>query len=325
MGELVSIIVPVYNNEEYIGKCLTSLICQTYKNIEIIVIDDGSNKSTAKICDKFERYNQCIRVYHKPNGGVSSARNLGLKKSNGCYIAFVDSDDWVEPNFIECLITNMEKKRADLSVINLEYEVLNKKSHKKGEVITTVREVDFVGIWKELLYSTKTGGFLCNKLFKKELITKLLDENLYYSEDFVFTAEYCRGIKKAVISNEILYHYRQNSGNATSDYTYNKRILTLLNSYQRLEKIYAECAPDDLDSVIKNTLKIALNLRSRYKFNKIEDMNSYNFIQKAIYSRIKYVIKSKKVNVKEKVNILFTYSFPQITFKVKNFILGRKI
>lgn len=326
MSRLVSVVVPVYNNEKYIDKCLNSLICQTYKDIEIIVVDDGSNKSTADICDKFEECNQCIRVYHKANGGVSSARNFGLRKSNGCYIAFVDADDWVEPNFIECLVMNMENTKADLSVVAFQYEyVHNTKISTKIMSNSSFREIDVSGIWKELLYSTKIGGFLWNKLFKKEFITRLLDENLHYSEDFVFTAEYCMKIKKAVISDTPLYHYLQDHGNATSDYTYNKKILTLLNAYQKLEKIYEEYAPQELDVVTKNTLKIGLNLRARYRLNKVEDEESYKVIQESICDRIQYVLKSKSIRIGEKFNIILTYTFPTILFRIKNLILRRKI
>lgn len=326
MRELISIIIPVYNAEAYLNPCLNSIVNQTYSEIEIILIDDGSTDKSGEICDSYSLVNSKVRVIHMANQGVSAARNIGIKQAKGKYIAFVDSDDWVEPNFIECLIYNMKKSNADLSIVDLVYEYSNEDEGQSTNISRLdVKEISSDGIWFELLYSSKIGGFLCNKLFKKQFITRLLDESLHYCEDFVFTAEYCKNIEKAVCTDAKLYHYRQGQGNASSNFTYNSKIFTLLNSYQKIEEIYAEFAPEELDNVKKNTLKIALNLRARYKLNKVIDISSYQVIQSIICDRIKTVILSKKVSSQQKINILLTWMFPTILFRVKSTILGRKI
>ena len=104
MGELISVIVPIYNVEKYIKKCIDSIINQTYKNLEIILVNDGSPDECGKICDEYERIDSRIVVIHKENGGLSDARNAGLKVMHGKYVAFVDSDDWIEPEMYLSLI-----------------------------------------------------------------------------------------------------------------------------------------------------------------------------------------------------------------------------
>lgn len=116
MKELISIIVPVYNVEQYLDDCLISIINQTYKNLEIILIDDGSTDKSGKICDEYAKKDSRIIVIHKENGGVSSARNAGLRIAKGAYIGFVDPDDWIAEDMYEVLYSNAKKYDADVSV-----------------------------------------------------------------------------------------------------------------------------------------------------------------------------------------------------------------
>ncbi len=326
MNSLISIIVPVYNVEPFVSKCLDSLIGQTYTNIEIIVVDDGSTDGTSQKCDEYASLDRRVKVIHKANGGVSSARNAGLNAAKGRYISFVDADDWVEPSFIECLLMNMIRTKADLSAVCFKYEY-----GKGSETNFTVKDeyqtfiYEKKDLFPQILYSAKVGGFLWNKLFKKEFILQMLDEKLYYSEDFVFTAEYCKNVKKMVFADLPLYHYRQASGNATSDFSYNLKVLTLVEAYKRLEEIYKEYSPENFDNVQKNTLKIALNLRARYKLGKINNEQQYHYISNEIYCRLLKVLLSRKVKVLQKLNILITWIMPTLVFRIKNFVLGRRV
>lgn len=322
---MVSIIVPIYNVPVlYLHKCVNSLISQTYNNIEILLIDDGSDDKIAQFCDKLAQCDARISVYHKKNGGVSSARNVGLLKAQGEYIAFVDSDDWVEPEFIEFLVKGMEDYDAQLSIVGFSYEY-ESKQYKDSSGETVFYEMNINKLWKDLLHSSEIGGFLWNKLFDKKLIVKPLDEKLHYSEDFVFTAEYCKNVKNAVFIDNNLYHYRQGNQNATANFTFNTKILTLIESYSRLEEIYRLNAPNEMINVKCNKLKIALNLRARYRLNKKRDLNSYNKIQSIIRTEMKLILSSKQIKLSEKINIVLTWAFPGILFKLKCKLLGRKI
>ena len=115
MNKLVSIIIPVYNVEKYLAECIESVLKQTYQNIEILLIDDGSPDNSGKICDEYEEKDSRVRVIHKENGGVSSARNVGLEQANGEYITFIDSDDFVSESYIEELYIALENGNSDLA------------------------------------------------------------------------------------------------------------------------------------------------------------------------------------------------------------------
>ena len=155
-------------------------------------------------------------------------------------------------------------------------------------------------------------------------ITKRLDESLHYSEDYVFVAEYCRQITKAIYLDSKLYHYRQDGNSATKELSYNSRIYTLMESYKNIERIYLEELPTEEVFVQKNTLKIALNLRARYLIGRVNNKEEYLQIIKTIKSRIILVLKSSKITLFTKLNIIGTLLLPRTMLKMKNKVLGRK-
>lgn len=321
---MISIIVPVYNTpKDYIQKCISSLLTQTYSSYEILLVDDGSNEDVADYCDELSHKDLRIRVYHQKNRGVSSARNLGLEVAEGEYIAFVDADDWVEPDYIEKLLSAIEMN-AEMAICNICYDY--GKDSNSDLIGSNLKKVEYnkSEVYKELLYSKEIGGFLCNKLFKKKFITKRLDESLHYSEDYVFVAEYCRQITKAIYLDSKLYHYRQDGNSATKELSYNSRIYTLMESYKNIERIYLEELPAEEVFVQKNTLKIALNLRARYLIGRVNNKEEYLQIIKTIKSRIILVLKSSKIPFFTKLNIIGTLLLPRTMLKTKNKVLGRK-
>src|SRR5690554_2285343 len=117
-NELISIIVPVYNVEQYIEKCMVSILSQTYRNIEIILIDDGSTDNSGNLCDTYSAIDPRVKVIHKKNGGISSARNSGLEVAMGEYIGFVDPDDWIETNMYESMYSNIKRNNSEICICN---------------------------------------------------------------------------------------------------------------------------------------------------------------------------------------------------------------
>ena len=321
---MVSIIVPVFNAEKYLSKCIESLINQTYSNIEIILIDDGSIDNSKSICELYQKKDDRIVFVHKSNTGVSATRNYGLEIAKGQYIAFVDSDDWVHKEFIEQLrnaidldadfaicYMNETNEREDLEflIVNSSKMFLNKKE-----------------CLKQMLYSSKVGGYLCNKLFKKELITSILKEDIYYSEDFVFCAEYVLNTSKIAVVDAPLYYYWQNLDSVTNKHgVFNYKVFSLLSAQKLLRDIYIENLPEEQDRITLNLLKVALNLRARYKFNKCKDIQQYQEIKETINEFYPVIKKSSKIGIKEKINVFLTKNFPVLSLKLKNAILGRKL
>lgn len=328
MEELkVSIVVPVYNtNIEYFRQCIKSLVSQTYENIEILIVDDGSKDENVSLYEQYIMPYKNIKFIHQKNCGVSAARNRGIEKSTGEYIAFVDSDDWVAPDFVKILMTGFYEYDVEISICSAEY-VDNENCKKKECRNLKVEPILYSNreLYLQLLYSTKISGFLWNKIFKKNLIPQKLNETLYYSEDFVFTAQYSENIKRAVYWDRALYHYRQNQNSVSNDFSYNNRIFSLLKANEYLIHIYEKQAPECLPEMNKNILKIALNLRARYKLSKSDNIEQYDEIVQVIYKYLMCTLTSKKINIREKINIILTFMFPNTLFKVKNKILGRKI
>ena len=139
---LISVIVPIYKVEKYLNKCVKSIINQTYKNLEIILVDDGSPDNCGKICDKLAERDDRIRIIHKKNGGLSSARNAGIEIANGEYIGFVDSDDYIDNDMFETLYNNIKDNNADLSIIGYQIETIDNKVIKYFELEEKIYEYE---------------------------------------------------------------------------------------------------------------------------------------------------------------------------------------
>ena len=324
MELLISIIIPFYNTpKRYIEKCLDSLCSQTYSKIEILIVDDGSTIEYANMLDEIKK-DLRIKVFHKSNGGVSSARNYALKKAGGDYICFVDSDDWVEPEFVQTLVDSLERNESQLAVCNWIAEFAERKTvidKKQGKMENYNQDEAY----HVILCSTEIQGFLWNKIFKKNLITQFLNENYHYCEDLVFVLHYLKNVNRMSYSSLQLYHYRQMESNATSNFAYNKKIITLLSAYQEVESIYKELKLKELPLVKKNILKIALNLKARYKLSKAKDIEFLKKNKKVIDKYLSENIFSTNISIAEKINIILTWMMPVFMFRIKCKLLKRSI
>lgn len=216
MESKISIIVPVYNCELYINKCIDSLISQTYKNIEIILIDDGSTDSGGNICDNIAKLDNRIKVIHKQNGGLSSARNVGMQIATGNYLMFVDSDDWVEKVFCERALYEIKKNNVSLVSFGLRYVY---KDHcqecfiNKPRLMNSSEAIFFTINDKEPVYN-----YVCNKIFSKSLFDDIKFPESYRFEDIAVMYRLFDKAKTIFVSDDILYNYLQRDNNITSTY-----------------------------------------------------------------------------------------------------------
>ena len=211
MSDLITIIIPVYNVEKYLERCIDSVIEQTYKNLEIILVDDGSTDSSGKLCDEFAKKDTRIKVIHKTNGGLSDARNKGLEIATGEYIAFADSDDYLEEDMLETLHNLSTEHNADISIVSY-YEYYNGKligvrDSKKLEIFNKLDAM------KELLMDTKIQSYAWNKLFKRNLFENLTFPKGKNFEDIATTLLLFEKSEKVVLLEEPKYYYlrRDNS------------------------------------------------------------------------------------------------------------------
>jgi glycosyltransferase involved in cell wall biosynthesis len=324
MNDLVSIIIPVYNTpKEYLQTCIKSVIVQTYTTIEILIVDDGSNQETAEFCDEIAQRDKRIEVIHKINGGVSSARNLALKHCKGKYVTFIDSDDWVDLTFIHTLVGLIVKTDAQIASCSLS-EVFGEPSAlsiPQNKKISTLTRKEF---YHAMLHSTDILGYLCNKIFVKDFITKGLDESLHFCEDLVFVSEYARNIAKAVSTDMQLYYYRQREPNEAFFTAYNAKILSLLDAYNKVLDIYVTEDADDVIYIERNIFKQALNIKARYKISNADDKIGLNVINSNI-SRYKHVMSDSRLSISNRINMLLTWMFPANFLRLKRFLLKKKL
>ena len=235
-----SVVIPVFNSEKYIDRCLNSIINQTYKNIEIIIIDDGSSDRSYEICEKKSKKDKRIKLIKQANKGVSFARNLGIEESKGDFIVFVDSDDYLEDTAIE--VCNNNIKDNDLLICEIAYIVNEKKIYipcKLNGEYTTKTLLESLNNRKNIKLAERINS-VCGKVYRADII-KLnqirFDECISIGEDLLFNIYYLEKIKKIKWIDYAIYnYYKNNIYSCTNDYKKNKfmELNEVSNSYERL-------------------------------------------------------------------------------------------
>lgn len=211
---LITIIVPIYNSEKYLDKCIASIVNQTYKNLEIILLDDGSSDSTPEICDKWANNDSRIVCVHKENEGDVATRNRGIRMANGEYIAIIDNDDYMENDMIEFLYNLIVEYDADISRCGFWFEYEGTEKHTNASEDYTVKLLDFNEKIRDLLLSGHLSGVIWNKLYKAELIKKYQLEKIDGSaDDILFNYRIVLDNPKMVCCDIPKHHYliRENS------------------------------------------------------------------------------------------------------------------
>lgn len=239
---VVSVVVPIYNVEQYLERCLDSLLNQSYQNFEIVLVDDGSTDSSPGICDRYTNQKNKVITYHISNGGLGAARNYGVKMAKADLIAFVDSDDFVESRYLEDMVSLYEKYRADLVITRIVRELENGKriqrSKKYDDYLLNQKEAFFA------VYSGKYVGWEAyGKLYKKELLLSNPFPSGYY-EDFACIYKIIGDCKRVVIGNcENNYHYITREKSILTG-KFNKKHLHVFDVCDELRKYILDNYPE---------------------------------------------------------------------------------
>lgn len=208
MNNIVSIIIPVYNAEKYLNRCIESVISQTYNNIEILLIDDGSTDKSGEICDIYAKNDSRIKVVHKKNSGVSDSRNLGIAEAKGKYIYFIDSDDYIDNNMIEELINNI----GEVDIIKSSRRAIKGNKEKEISINGEYSSEQFV---KQVI-SGNIGGHCWGYLFSRDIIKDLtFDTNTFCMEDTIFTINCVLRAKKIKCIDSCFYNHVINPNGIT--------------------------------------------------------------------------------------------------------------
>ena len=216
-NDLISIIIPVYKVEKYLEKCIESVLKQTYTNLQIILVDDGSPDNCGKICDEYAKKDSRIEVIHKANGGLSDARNVGISKAKGRYIGFVDSDDYIKEDMYEILLNLIKKYDADVSICNL-YDVIDGNEYIRNKE-NGIREYSRLDILKEVLLDKNIQSYAWNKLYKKELFDEVKYPIGKKYEDIGTTFYIFEKCNKIVVTSEPEYYYLKRSDSLVNNVT----------------------------------------------------------------------------------------------------------
>lgn len=242
MIRLITIIIPVYNAESWLPECISSVLSQTISDLEVILIDDGSNDKSCEMCDSFMQKDERVRVFHTENKGVSSARNLGLQQARGDYIQFLDSDDWLEPDACEKLTKAIE--RADLVLCGLNIWQADKIIRSPHLPLQTFMLRDNIENYF-LLRRINLGP--CNKLYKKELITKGFVEDISLGEDTLFVMDYMKNIQTVMVLPDCLYNVRLDNPGSLNRKQREDKLELLLKLRKQEESCLCELYGDGFD------------------------------------------------------------------------------
>lgn len=279
---MISVIIPVYNAEKYLGMCLDCLAGQTYKNIEVLMIDDGSKDTSPQICDEYaERYDNFVAV-HKENGGCSSARNMGLQKAKGDFIAFVDADDCLDADFYEILMKALKETESDIAACTYKKEYSERiKVIKKHDIVPTAVVFDSAEASLESVTGKMNSieGFVWNKIWRREVLKGIVFKpDVVIMEDAVFTWEIVSKIKRSCYVNLPMYHYRI----INSSITHNSSIENYLKALYEYEWLIA--------SAEKKNPKCLCGLCTDYIFWNIKTLERMIFMKEpdfAVYDKIR--------------------------------------
>lgn len=242
MEPTVSIIVPVYNAEDYIGRCIESIINQEYEDFELLLVDDGSTDSSGGICDQYREKDSRIRVIHKENTGVSDTRNTAIKQARGTYLQFLDSDDWMTPDATKLFVRAADTWKCDLVIADF-YRVSGERLSQKGDI-----DEDRVLTREEYAAHMMENpadfyyGVLWNKLYRRDIIEKYqlhMDETISWCEDFMFNLEYILHAESFYALQTPVYYYVKRKGSLVSQsFSINQTIQMKLSVFEYYNNFY---------------------------------------------------------------------------------------
>ncbi len=269
----LSVIVPIYNMEGYLGNCIDSILAQTYKSLELILVDDGSIDGSSKICDSYASYSN-VSIIHKLNGGLISARKAGVTSATGEYIGFVDADDWVEPDMYEHLMDEVNLHSADL--VSCGYYLEEVASRRTVQGTEKKRVIKNSATQKDFFKMVLAKGFdwsssrsippsVCNKVFKKSILDKAysrIDDRIIWDEDTITVLSAVLESECIVLIPDILYHYRQNM--ESMSHKVNRSVLQnyvyIFDELERLSSVHNGILDDQIPYFSLTAMRTALEV-----------------------------------------------------------------
>ena len=285
----ISVIVPIYNGEQFIHKCIDSVLSQTFSDLELIIVDDGSTDNCPQICDEYAKKDSRVIVIHGTNKGVSIARNIGLAAASGEYVAFCDGDDYFKANLLERTYSTAVEKHADVVSFNLQRmsdEAISiDEKPNEPDIIDLDKETRFDMLYKVVTWQTK-GWQACRSIFRRQIIEdhhiQFCDTCGNFAEDLGFTLEYLLYASRIIFIDEYLYYYydvRQNSMMNKSKHVYKINEVNELSYY--LKPIMTKVLSEEQFSVIHHHI-LQNQVVDLYSVNSKQDFQEWNELLKSL-------------------------------------------
>lgn len=309
----ISIIIPVYNISKYISNCLNSIIKQSWTNLEIIVVDDGSTDDTAQVAESYACEDHRIKVFRKKNGGVTSARIAGIGEATGDYIGFVDGDDIIEPDMYERLVTNAITYQADISHCGYQMVFPNRIDYyyNTGQIMQHDKREGL----KALLEGTVVEPGLCNKLFHKHLFynlihTNIMDPSIKINEDFLLNYYLFKEANLSVFEDWCPYHYMVRKGSAATSKINKHQLLDPIKVVKMLMKETEE--NEELNLIVfQRLLRLQIKLATMpVKENKVLIIQPKREARKFVKDQLVKSLQQKKIDTKLKIMMLWVAVWP---------------
>ncbi len=327
---IISVIVPVYNVEDYLEYCVHSILNQTLKDIEIILVDDGTPDNSGVICDKLAEEDERIVVIHKENGGLSSARNAGLAVARGKYIGFVDSDDWIEPDMYEYLLNLITENNADIADCEmLETSIRDYVIDKECEQIEFLNRSGALDIFFRIS-KANINYCVCDKLFKREIFEKVTFTEGIIFEDIDFNYRALVNIESIVVSNVKKYYYFKNPEGISRN-SFREKDLDLLKVWDNIIKMSETYSLEYKVYAEFNRARADFGLLCKmFKYGTRNDGGDYNKIRKELLKSVRsyfwMLLKGRLPSNRKVLLILMTinYRLVEIPLRCLRILGGNK-
>lgn len=302
----ISVIVPVYKTEGLLDRCVESIVGQTYKNLEIILVDDGSPDNCPAMCDEWAEKDSRIRVIHKENGGVSSARNAALDIATGDYIGFVDSDDWIEPEMYSSLIQKISESGKNIALCSYYAVEISGERYECRCVVD--KEVLDKDDYFRFIVLGGDGGYIWNRLYDADILKEVrFDEDIWYSEDLLFNFKTAQKSNGAAILDKIEYNYVQKRIKEQA-WAMNDHSFDSMTAFEIMLS-YKDIPEDVYDCCLRGYAAAAFTLLSGVLTNE-KYFYKYDDIRYAILNFKKRILTQKKYPLKYKVKTLALWLCP---------------
>lgn len=306
---LLSVIVPIYNMEKYLDRCIQSILKQTYSKLEIILVDDGSNDLSYKICEKYKSKDCRIKIYQKQNGGLSDAKNYGISKASGDFITFVDADDWIDERMYEVMLKHMKEKKADISICGRYIEYENGKSDKwVNEKFLEMNKKESL-IYLNSFYDFDMASW--DKIYRKELFNNLDFPFGKKCEDAYTTYLLFEKSDKIIYIPICFYHYFQRSGSISRN---NKLNLDYIYAAKAQMEYFIKNYPD---LVFAGETNYAFSIKSIFQVSIERKIKLDNEFKKMIKDSKKYtktIFTNKYISIKKKITFML-YAYFNFLYK----------